>query len=155
VGLTAAAGAGGLVVGLSSSSAAVTVPVSVTVAGGASTATFTATASTVTTPTTVTLTAAAGGRTQTFAIGLTPPSSYQVDLTWAAPSSSADPVAGYIVYRATGTGNYEPLFTTPVTALAFNDLNVSAGTTYDYEVTSVDAAGNESVPSSVYTAAIP
>lgn len=80
---------------------------------------------------------------------------YEVALTWDAPSSSADPVVGYDVYRATGAGAYSLLNSSPVSATNYTDATVQPGTTYTYEVTSVDAAGVESVPSNTYTAAIP
>jgi fibronectin type 3 domain-containing protein len=37
----------------------------------------------------------------------------------------------------------------------FTDTTVASGSSYNYEVTSVDASGVESAPSNVYTAAIP
>lgn len=155
VGLTAPAGTGGLKVALSSSGTAVTVPASITVAAGASSVTFGATAATVTAATTVTLTAVAGTVTETFAISLAPPVPYHVALTWVAPTSSSDPVAGYLVYRTSGTGTYQALLLTPVPCCTYSDTTVADAVSYNYEVLSVDAKGNTSVPSNVYTAAIP
>jgi fibronectin type 3 domain-containing protein len=43
--------------------------------------------------------------------------------------------------------------TTPSTT--YTDTAVQAGSTYNYEVKSVDSSGVESSPSSVYTATIP
>jgi fibronectin type 3 domain-containing protein len=82
--------------------------------------------------------------------------SYQVELSWDAPVSSPDPVAGYNVFRApTGTTSYQQLNTSAVTVTNYVDGNVQNGTTYDYMVQSVDASGVSSDPSDTYTAAIP
>jgi len=81
---------------------------------------------------------------------------YQVNLSWNAPASSPDPVTGYNVLRApTGTTTYQQLNTSTVTATNYVDGSVQNGTTYDYVVQSVDAAGTSSAPSNTYTAAIP
>jgi hypothetical protein len=82
--------------------------------------------------------------------------SYAVDLSWDAPSSSTDPVAGYNVYRAlSGTTAYQQLNSYADTQVAFEDSTVQAGLTYDYMVESVDASGVESVPSNIAVVAIP
>lgn len=81
--------------------------------------------------------------------------SYQVGLTWDAPSNSADPVAGYNIYRATSSGSYQLLNTSVNPPTSYTDNNVQSGATYKYEVMSVDAEGNESSPSNVYSATIP
>jgi len=81
---------------------------------------------------------------------------YQVSLSWEAPASGSDPVAGYKVYRATGTsGSYQLLNSSATTATDYTDSTVSSGTTYSYEIMSVDASGVQSSPSNVYTATIP
>ena len=80
--------------------------------------------------------------------------SYSVDLQWDAPGSSSEPVVGYKVYRATGSGAFEPLDTTSDT-LTYTDTTVASGTSYSYEVMSVDSEGSESSPSNTYTVAIP
>jgi fibronectin type 3 domain-containing protein len=81
--------------------------------------------------------------------------SYQVDLTWDAPVSSSDAVAGYHIYRAASSGSYALLNASANTPTTYTDTTVEAGQTYTYEVTSVDASGVESAPSNVYTATIP
>ena len=79
---------------------------------------------------------------------------YAVNLTWNAPTESYDPVAGYQIYRAVNnSGNYALLTTTASTA--YTDGTVQNGDNYSYYVRSVDAEGNESAPSNIYTATIP
>jgi hypothetical protein len=80
---------------------------------------------------------------------------HQVDLTWDAPSSSSDPVAGYNIYRATGSGSFTRINSSPDTAVSYVDSNVVSGTTYSYQVTSSDPSGAESVPTSPVTVTIP
>ena len=82
--------------------------------------------------------------------------SYEVDLTWSAPASSSDPVAGYNVYRTpTGTSSYQLLNSTALTQTAYTDTTVQAGQTYDYMVESVDASGVQSAPSNVAAVSTP
>ena len=82
--------------------------------------------------------------------------SYEVNLTWDAPTSSSDPVAGYNVYRAvSGSVTYQLLNPSIDTLTSYTDLNVSNNTSYTYYVESVDAEGNQSVPSTSYTVAVP
>jgi hypothetical protein len=78
---------------------------------------------------------------------------YSVELSWSAPANQNDPVTGYHVYRATGSGAYALLGSAASTA--YTDTTAANGLTYNYEVKSVDAAGVESVVSNVYTAVIP
>jgi fibronectin type 3 domain-containing protein len=86
--------------------------------------------------------------------GVTPP--YSVNLTWDAPTDSADPVATYNVYRAvSGSTSYTVIGSTTSSSTAYSDSTVASGTTYVYYVTGVDAEGNESAPSNVYSATIP
>jgi len=81
---------------------------------------------------------------------------HSVDLTWTAPSSSTDPVAGYHVYRMISGGTtYTLLNSSIVTQTSYVDSNVVSGTTYEYEVKSVDSAGVESAASNQFTATIP
>jgi hypothetical protein len=80
----------------------------------------------------------------------------QVSLTWDAPSSSPDPVAGYNVYRSpSGAGNYQQVNPSVVAQTAYVDTTVQAGQNYDYIVESVDASGVTSVPSNMASVAIP
>jgi hypothetical protein len=80
----------------------------------------------------------------------------QVNLTWDAPTSSPDPVAGYNLYRSpSGASSYMPLNSAVVTQTTYVDSNVQDGQTYDYIVESVDASGNTSSPSNVAAVPIP
>jgi hypothetical protein len=81
---------------------------------------------------------------------------YQVDLSWDAPASSPDPVAGYNVYRSpSGASSYVQVNSSAVTETAYTDTSVQAGQAYDYIVESTDASGVESAPSNVASATIP
>ncbi len=80
---------------------------------------------------------------------------YEVQLNWAAPASSGDAVAGYNVYRAANGGAYQKLNASANQPATYTDTTVQSGTTYTYEVMSVDASGVQSAPSNVYSAAVP
>ena len=80
----------------------------------------------------------------------------EVNLSWDAPASSPDPVAGYNVYRAPSGGtSYLLLNGVAITQDAYIDTNVQAGLTYNYIVESVDASGATSSPSNMATVTIP
>jgi hypothetical protein len=80
---------------------------------------------------------------------------HQVNLNWNAPASSPDPVMGYNIYRSTGTGSFVLINSSPDTAVAYVDNAVVGGTSYNYQVTSVDYSGVESVPTSPIAVTIP
>jgi Abnormal spindle-like microcephaly-assoc'd, ASPM-SPD-2-Hydin len=105
---------------------------------------------------TVTLTDNTSAGTAAIALsgtGQSPP--YEVNLSWTTPSSAADPVVGYNIYRSTGGNSYQLLSSTTTSPTTYTDLTVVNGATYLYYVQSVDASGNQSAPSNVYTATIP
>jgi fibronectin type 3 domain-containing protein len=107
---------------------------------------------------TVTLTSnSSTGTTATISLtGTGVAASYEVNLTWAAPVSSPDPVAGYDIYRAvTGGSAYQLLNSSINTPTSYTDTTVANSTSYTYYVVSVDAQGNQSVPSNTFTVAIP
>jgi Abnormal spindle-like microcephaly-assoc'd, ASPM-SPD-2-Hydin len=80
--------------------------------------------------------------------------SYQVNLTWDAPTNPSDPVASYNIYRAvSGSSTYQVLNSS--TSTSYTDMSVANGTSYSYYVESVDASGNQSGPSNVFSATIP
>jgi fibronectin type 3 domain-containing protein len=83
-----------------------------------------------------------------------PPQPAAVSLVWAIASDAG--VAGYAVYRSEqdgvrGARLNEQLLGSPT----YRDGSVAAGRRYFYSVTAVDAAGNESAPSTAVEAQIP
>jgi hypothetical protein len=80
---------------------------------------------------------------------------HSVDLTWSAPASSADPVAGYNIYRSLSSGSPQLLNSTPTTATTYVDNSVTSGSSYTYTVESVDANGVQSAPSNQVEVTIP
>ena len=80
---------------------------------------------------------------------------HEVDLSWSAPGSSADPVAGYNVYRSTGGGAAQLINASVLTATSYVDSTVVSGSAYTYSVKSVDRSGVESAPSNQTTVTIP
>jgi hypothetical protein len=81
---------------------------------------------------------------------------YEVDVSWNAPSDSTVPVAGYDVYRAvSGSSSYELLNASLDDATSYTDTTVQAGVAYNYYVVSVDASGNQSAPSNLFSVTIP
>jgi len=81
---------------------------------------------------------------------------YDVNLSWDAPTGSTDPVAGYNVYRSpSGSSSYVQINTAIVTQTTYVDTGVQSGQTYDYIVESVDASGNTSSPSTMAAVPIP
>src|ERR1700733_3026369 len=81
--------------------------------------------------------------------------SHQVSLSWSAPSSSPDPVAGYDIYRSTSGGANQMLNTSIDAQTSYVDSTVSSGTTYSYSVTSVDSQGHQSAPSNAVSVTVP
>jgi hypothetical protein len=64
-------------------------------------------------------------------------------LTWNANTESD--VAGYKVYRGTGSGTYgAPLTTLPKTMTSYTATGLQNGTTYFFVITAYDSSGNES-----------
>lgn len=81
---------------------------------------------------------------------------HSIDLSWNAPATSTDPVAGYNIYRSTNGGATFTKLNGPIeTALDYTDTNVQSGTTYTYVVKSVDASGQESGPSNQISLPVP
>jgi fibronectin type 3 domain-containing protein len=80
---------------------------------------------------------------------------HEVDLSWTAPGSSPDPVAGYHIYRSTGSGSFALLNSSIDTQTAYVDSTVVSGATYNYIVKSTDSNGVESIASNQTTVTIP
>jgi Domain of unknown function (DUF4082)/Abnormal spindle-like microcephaly-assoc'd, ASPM-SPD-2-Hydin len=79
----------------------------------------------------------------------------RVDLSWSAPNSSSDPVAGYNIYRAVSTGAFQLINSGIDTKTTYVDTSVVAGKTYNYLVKSVDKSGVESTGSNEISVAVP
>jgi fibronectin type 3 domain-containing protein len=81
---------------------------------------------------------------------------YEVNLSWSAPASSADPVAGYNVYRSpSGSSSYAQLNSAVLNQTSYVDTTVQNGQTYNYIVESVDSSGVTSSPSNTASAVTP
>jgi hypothetical protein len=83
------------------------------------------------------------------------PSETAVRLAWNA--SASDDVATYAVYRATGTGPFVRIATTPALNTVYADRDVNRGERYRYAVTALDRARtpNESVRSNEVLVTVP
>ena len=75
-------------------------------------------------------------------------SASQINVAWSASTDNVG-VAGYDVYRSTGTNTASKVATVATTS--YGDTNLSASTTYTYYVVARDAAGNSSQPSATVT----
>jgi len=104
---------------------------------------------------TISSNSASGSTTAVSLSGTGAAVSHQVNLSWTAPSSSPDPVAGYNIYRSTGGGANQLINSSVDAQTNYVDSTVSGSTTYGYQVTSVDSSGMESAPSSQVTVTIP
>lgn len=79
-----------------------------------------------------------------------------IDLSWNAPAASSTQIAGYNVYRATGSSSsFQKLNSSVNPPVSYMDSTVVPSTTYQYYVTSVDASGLESTPSNTATVVVP
>lgn len=76
-------------------------------------------------------------------------SSRQIDLTWQASTDNTG-LAGYDIYRATGTGAASKVAT--VSTTSFGDTSLSPNTNYSYYVKARDPAGNASNASNTVSA---
>jgi len=81
-----------------------------------------------------------------------PVNPHSVTISWVASKSQ---VAGYNVYRSSGSGNPVKLTNGIVLGTEYTDRTVAAGQTYSYYVTSVDFKGIESKPSGKIMATVP
>jgi hypothetical protein len=85
-------------------------------------------------------------------VSVSVPVQHSATLTWSPGSA----VVGYNVYRGSATGGPYTMINTSLNAPAdYVDLNVQAGQTYFYVVTSVDSGGVESLFSSQVQALVP
>jgi hypothetical protein len=96
-----------------------------------------------------------GGTTAVALSGTGTAVAHEVDLSWNSPTNSPDPVAGYNIYRATGSGSLARMNSAPDASVVYVDSTVVSGATYSYVVKSVDSSGMESVASNQVTVTIP
>ena len=75
-------------------------------------------------------------------------------LTWTASTDDSSGVAGYLVYRAVGSGSFTQLGTV-TGAVTFTDIMTSQATAYSYKVVAYDAARNRSIDSNTVTVTTP
>ncbi|HYM40391.1 MAG TPA: kelch repeat-containing protein [Thermoplasmata archaeon] len=74
-----------------------------------------------------------------------------VTLTWQAPvSDGGAAVSRYVIYRGTASGAETLLASTRGTALSYADSGLTSGTTYYYEVSALNAAGEGARSSEVH-----
>ncbi|MDY7225504.1 lamin tail domain-containing protein [Hyalangium rubrum] len=73
----------------------------------------------------------------------------EIDLSWSAATDNVG-VTGYRVYRSTNGSSFAPAGTSGTPGFA--DLGLSSSTTYWYQVSALDAAGNESPVSNTASA---
>jgi hypothetical protein len=81
-----------------------------------------------------------------------PANPHSATISWIASPSQ---VAGYNVYRISGSGSPVKLTNGLVSGTQYTDTTVEAGKTYSYYVTSVDSKGVESQPSGKITVTVP
>lgn len=82
--------------------------------------------------------------------------SYQVQLSWDAPTGTSQQIAGYRIYRAnSGSSSYKLLNSSLDSATSYADTTVQNGITYDYYVETVNSAGASSAPSTVLAMSVP
>ena len=84
--------------------------------------------------------------------GKLPPKAPCVTLTWTATDST---VAGYNVYRSSGSDKPASLTSSAFYGTQFMDPAVESGQTYTYYVTAVSYKGTESRPSEKITVSVP
>jgi hypothetical protein len=96
-----------------------------------------------------------GGNVSVALSGTGTSASHQIVLTWNAPTGSGDPIAGYDIYRSTGSGSAQLINSSIDSQTTYTDTSVTSGTTYTYYVTSVDQSGVQSTPSNSVTVSVP
>lgn len=68
----------------------------------------------------------------------TPVSSSEVDLTWTASTETGGTIASYVIYR-----DGVRVGSVPAPGVTFQDSGVTASTSYNYQVSAIDANGTE------------
>ncbi len=83
-------------------------------------------------------------------LALTSKTSSSVAFLWSASTDNVA-VTGYRIYRSTGSGTATQIGTTAAGVRSFTDTSVISSTTYNYQVTAIDAIQNESSKSLALT----
>jgi antitoxin component YwqK of YwqJK toxin-antitoxin module len=78
-----------------------------------------------------------------------------VNLTWSAATDTGTGVAGYSLYRATGTGAFQLLETLGKTATSYQDASVVPAVAYRYQVAAFDVGRNISDFSNIASVTTP
>ncbi len=79
---------------------------------------------------------------------------WKITLSWHPAADQTDPAVSYNVYRSTNGGAFVEI-AAGLTAVSYVDATTQNTVAYAYYVTSVDAAGNESVPSNTWRGRMP
>jgi len=64
-----------------------------------------------------------------------------INVRWSTPDDGGSPITHYNIYRSTSSGNEVYYTYVPAPTTTFRDTNVTAGTTYYYQVSAVNAVG--------------
>ncbi len=81
---------------------------------------------------------------------------HEVDLSWDAPTSTSDPVAGYNVYRSSNGGtSYQVMGSVAASQTSYVDNSVASGQGYDYIVKAYDSSHVESGASNMTSVTVP
>jgi hypothetical protein len=103
----------------------------------------------------LTVTSTSSNSTATVSVSGTG-AAHEVDLTWDAPASSSDPVAGYNVYRSSNGGtSYQVMGSIAASQTTYVDNTVASGQGYDYIVKAYDSSHVESGASNMTSVTIP
>lgn len=77
-----------------------------------------------------------------------------VYLEWTVPADGGSPITGYRVYRGLSSGEEVPLLSKGDSAYSADDTHVTAGTTYYYVVTALNANGESAWSNEVAVTAV-
>jgi CARDB/Fibronectin type III domain/BNR repeat-like domain len=86
------------------------------------------------------------------AVAGSPPSNL---LTWQQPNDGGSPITTYRIYRKTGSSSYSLLATVGAGSTSYSDTQLTAGQTYTYKVSAVNANGEGPASNEVTPAAPP
>jgi hypothetical protein len=131
---------------------------SVSIVKGSTSAAFSIRVAAVTTQQAATITATLGSSVVKDSLTLYPSSAsakHKVTLNWSAPKPNGVTLAGYHVYRSSGSNTTNFSEVSAQSATSYVDTNVTGGASYTYVVRSVDTEGVESSNSNSTVVTIP